>query len=154
MTEPPRPFVDLRDTGILWAVNRALFHPRGYALALHCDADGSIPGGVRDDRRPEGGTVSDGITYELREPDPPEPCTWERIAAFDAELEACKRILACAPDVYQRVKTAVEASTVAGLFEVVEHPWLDDGQVFSIDPAALKPPPFELPADWRPSTAA
>lgn len=79
--------------------------------------------------------------FELREPDPPEPCTWERIAAF-------YRILACAPDVYQRVKTAVEASTVAALFEVVEHPWLNDGQVLSIDPAALKLPPFELPASW------
>lgn len=29
------PFKDLRAYGILWAINRYLFHPRGYALALH-----------------------------------------------------------------------------------------------------------------------
>lgn len=78
----------------------------------------------------------------MTEPDPPEPVTWQRIAAL---LE--KRILACAPDVYQRVKTAVEASTVAALFEVVEHPWLKDGQVLSIDPAALKLPPPQVVID-------
>lgn len=27
-------FNGLRDTGILWAINRVLFHPRGFALAL------------------------------------------------------------------------------------------------------------------------
>lgn len=32
-----RPWVDLFDTGVLWAINRALFHPRGFALALETD---------------------------------------------------------------------------------------------------------------------
>lgn len=30
-----RPFADFRDSGLLWLVNRVVFHPRGYALALH-----------------------------------------------------------------------------------------------------------------------
>jgi hypothetical protein len=31
--------VRLRDDGLLWYINRCVFHPRGYALAL--DGDGS-----------------------------------------------------------------------------------------------------------------
>lgn len=41
--DPGRPFVDLRDTGLLWLINRVVFHPRGYALNLHLsdpDANG------------------------------------------------------------------------------------------------------------------
>lgn len=33
--DPGRPLSELRDTGLLWLINRAVFHPRGYALALH-----------------------------------------------------------------------------------------------------------------------
>jgi hypothetical protein len=40
----PRPFEDLRSTGLLWLINRIVFHPRGYALALHRDDDGTITG--------------------------------------------------------------------------------------------------------------
>ena len=29
-----RPFYDMRATGVLWAINRVLFHPRGYALVF------------------------------------------------------------------------------------------------------------------------
>lgn len=29
-----RPFSELRDTGLLWLINRVVFHPRGYGLAL------------------------------------------------------------------------------------------------------------------------
>lgn len=29
-----RPLVDLRTTGLLWLINRTVFHPRGYALAV------------------------------------------------------------------------------------------------------------------------
>lgn len=32
---PERPFSELRDSGLLWLINRVVFHPRGYALALH-----------------------------------------------------------------------------------------------------------------------
>lgn len=28
---------ELRDSGLLWLINRVVFHPRGYALALHFD---------------------------------------------------------------------------------------------------------------------
>lgn len=36
-TEPERPLLaisEFRPSGILWAINRTIFHPRGYALAL------------------------------------------------------------------------------------------------------------------------
>ena len=39
-----RPFAELRDTGLLWLLwllNRVVFHPRGYALALHFE--GQLP---------------------------------------------------------------------------------------------------------------
>lgn len=29
-----RPLSDLRDTGLLWLLNRVVFHPRGYAFGL------------------------------------------------------------------------------------------------------------------------
>jgi hypothetical protein len=39
-----RPLEDLRDSGLLWLVNRAVFHPRGYALAIAYDAAGAAVG--------------------------------------------------------------------------------------------------------------
>lgn len=33
--EAGRPFSELRDSGLLWLINRVVFHPRGYALAIH-----------------------------------------------------------------------------------------------------------------------
>lgn len=39
-----RPFEDLRPTGLLWLINTTVFHPRGYALALHFNDDGSCSG--------------------------------------------------------------------------------------------------------------
>ena len=42
-----RPFNELRDTGLLWLINRVVFHPRGYALALHyADPDPGPTGGT------------------------------------------------------------------------------------------------------------
>jgi hypothetical protein len=41
---PVRPFEDLRTTGLLWLINTTVFHPRGYALALHFEDDGSVSG--------------------------------------------------------------------------------------------------------------
>lgn len=32
--DPGRPLIELRDSGLLWLINRTVFHPRGYALAL------------------------------------------------------------------------------------------------------------------------
>jgi alkylhydroperoxidase family enzyme len=40
----PRPLEDLRETGLLWLINRVVFHPRGRALALHVDEEGRAVG--------------------------------------------------------------------------------------------------------------
>ncbi|MEV6413862.1 hypothetical protein [Kribbella sp. NPDC051718] len=40
----PFTFEALRDTGVLWLVNRAVFHPRGVALALHLGTTGGVIG--------------------------------------------------------------------------------------------------------------
>jgi hypothetical protein len=40
-----RPFAELREHGLLWLINRTVFHPRGYALAFHVDEfDGASTG--------------------------------------------------------------------------------------------------------------
>lgn len=39
-----RPFHELRDEGLLWLINTSVFHPRGYALALHLNDDGEATG--------------------------------------------------------------------------------------------------------------
>lgn len=39
-----RPFEDFRDEGLLWAINRVLFHPRGYAVAFVYEDDGKVAG--------------------------------------------------------------------------------------------------------------
>lgn len=36
---PGRPFAEFREEGLLWLVNTAVFHPRGYALSLHFEND-------------------------------------------------------------------------------------------------------------------
>lgn len=47
MTEgiEPRPFSALSDHGVLWLINRVVFHPRGYALALHYEDGADEPSG-------------------------------------------------------------------------------------------------------------
>ena len=39
-----RPFEDLSDTGILWLINRVVFHPRGFAFSIHINSDGVADG--------------------------------------------------------------------------------------------------------------
>lgn len=39
-----RPFQELSDSGLLWFINTSLFHPRGYALAIVADDDGTVTG--------------------------------------------------------------------------------------------------------------
>jgi hypothetical protein len=41
---PVRPLSELSDAGLLWLINRAVFHPRGFALALHSDGNGVVTG--------------------------------------------------------------------------------------------------------------
>jgi len=38
-----RPLLELSDSGLLWLINRVVFHPRGVALALH-EKDGEVLG--------------------------------------------------------------------------------------------------------------
>lgn len=42
--DPGRPFAELREEGLLWLINTSVFHPRGYALAVHLDDDGNATG--------------------------------------------------------------------------------------------------------------
>lgn len=67
--------VDLREDGVLYEINRVLFHPRGFALAMHPGTeppafvllgDGSEPWHFADDGRP--------------------PTNAQRAAAFEALL--------------------------------------------------------------------
>ena len=44
MSSEGRPFAELRDEGLLWLINTTVFHPRGYALAMHFDDDGHATG--------------------------------------------------------------------------------------------------------------
>lgn len=39
-----RPFSELRDSGLLWLMNRVVFHPRGWALAFHYDSNDVLVG--------------------------------------------------------------------------------------------------------------
>lgn len=50
-----RPFADMAagpvggdPTGLLWAINRTLFHPRGFALSFHMGTDGQVDGWTLD----------------------------------------------------------------------------------------------------------
>lgn len=36
------PLADLRESGLLWLINRVVFHPRGYAIALHYEGDQAV----------------------------------------------------------------------------------------------------------------
>src|SRR6266540_984695 len=36
---PARPFIDLSHSGLLWLINRVVFHPRGFALSLDIRGD-------------------------------------------------------------------------------------------------------------------
>ena len=62
----PRPFLELRDTGLLWLINRVALHPRGLSLALHVSGSGDVLGWSllrNDDNEPwsfDPATDSDG----------------------------------------------------------------------------------------------
>lgn len=43
-TERDRPLSELRSSGLLWLINRTVFHPHGLALALVTDAEGRVTG--------------------------------------------------------------------------------------------------------------
>jgi hypothetical protein len=39
-----RPWHELGESGLLWLINTIVFHPRGYALAIHLDDQGTATG--------------------------------------------------------------------------------------------------------------
>ena len=39
-----RPLAELRSSGLWWLINRVVFHPRGYAVALEMGDDGEVEG--------------------------------------------------------------------------------------------------------------
>jgi hypothetical protein len=44
VSDPGRPFSELRDEGLLWLINVSVFHPRGFALAVHLDDFDNVTG--------------------------------------------------------------------------------------------------------------
>ena len=78
------------------------------------------------------------------------PLSVEEMYALLDQIEDAKKILACAPDVYERVRTAVESSPLTAYYRVIEQPLLPDGQVLSIDPAVFELPPPEQVIDPEP----
>lgn len=44
--QPVRDFDELRTSGLLWAINRVLLHPRGFALSLSYNPQGELEGWV------------------------------------------------------------------------------------------------------------
>lgn len=87
-----RPFIDLNTTGLLWLINRQVFHPLGFALALHTDnlgravswslqGDGVAPMNFPDGMETDSRRLADQTLAEAREqarraaePEPqPEP---------------------------------------------------------------------------------
>lgn len=60
------------DTGMLWLVNRVVFHPRGFALAIHHDAAGRATGWslLGDGSEPwtfDGDTIDEDSLFERAE---------------------------------------------------------------------------------------
>lgn len=67
ITAPPyeREFKDLIHSGLLWAINRYLLHPRGFALAVHKDGDGNAVGwSLRGDGREPWKYLTDAVEDE------------------------------------------------------------------------------------------
>ncbi len=79
----PRPIEELRPTGLLWLINATVFHPRGYALALHIEDDGSCSGWS---------LLGDG-TESWAFSDPPEDQRPEGYQTIDELFAAAKEIL-------------------------------------------------------------
>lgn len=73
-------------------------------------------------------------------------CTPPTAAEVYAALERHKQQLVCAPDVYERVQSAVRNAGLDGLYRIVEHRWLDDGQVLMMaSEAELFDVPLPMP---------
>lgn len=66
-----RPIGELRSSGLLWLINRTVFHPRGYALALVQDEAGAVIGWQLDGDGTEpwafGGGIDETTLFALAE---------------------------------------------------------------------------------------
>lgn len=60
---------------------------------------------------------------------PPPPMTWEEINALLGRIEADKKRIACASDVFEQVRTAIYGAGYGIWFKVIECSWMQDGQV-------------------------
>ncbi len=83
---PVHSFDELRATGVLWLINRAVLHPRGYALALDY-----LRGGKDQGEQPTGWSIhaaaeGETFTFEL-EPGFDD----ERFRALEALLEDARK---------------------------------------------------------------
>lgn len=103
-----RPFGDLRESGLLWLINRTTFHPRGYALALHVDDDGVATGWTIDGDGTEPWTftaaVDDSCFERVQELLSPVVIAVSdaRLAAEVEELRASQQRLIDQSDAYGR----------------------------------------------------
>lgn len=80
----PMPFDEFREHGLLWLVNRVVFHPRGYALAFHFEDDGTVSGwSMLGD-----GTEPWRFADDPDSDQPTEDELFARVAAFLASLPA------------------------------------------------------------------
>jgi hypothetical protein len=61
-----RPLGELRSSGLLWLINTVVFHPRGFALALHVDDSGAVTGWSLQGDGTEAWTFADHQTHFQR----------------------------------------------------------------------------------------
>lgn len=72
-----RPFIELADAGLLWLINRTVFHPRGFALQLARTEDREAVGWV---------LVGDGTTpWRMDAPEPEFDAAEATLAAARAD---------------------------------------------------------------------
>jgi len=80
-----RPFEELREHGLLWLINRTVFHPRGYALGLSYPEDASREDIEAHRVQPVGFTIlGDGT----------EPWNYDNEMHEDAPFEAAEALFA------------------------------------------------------------
>jgi hypothetical protein len=64
------PLSEMRSTGVLWLINKVVFHPRGFALGLDVDDAGNVTGWtmIGDGSEPWAfGDLPDGTPIDDRE---------------------------------------------------------------------------------------
>lgn len=75
-----RPFSEFREHGLLWLVNAAVFHPRGFALAFDVEDDGTVTGW---------GLLGDGTEpWHFEDPPDMDPADPQSLDSVFARVEA------------------------------------------------------------------